>query len=114
MSAFAISEFFTVGRAAARAVLSRYGMDMQRGSALQLGVLKMCGRPLDKLQGVPVAVLEYFTLQVGGVQPEIARLHAIRGQRRRPHYEHQQFALVTFGMTRFEITAAAPGRSLGY
>jgi hypothetical protein len=33
-------------------------MDMRLGAALQIGFLKMCGRPLDKLQRVPAAVLE--------------------------------------------------------
>ena len=36
-----------------QAVLSRYGVDMRLGAALQIGFLKMCGRPLDKLQRVP-------------------------------------------------------------
>src|SRR5271165_2005039 len=49
LSALAISEFFTLDGGEARAVLSRYGMDMRLGSALQIGFLKMCGRPLDKL-----------------------------------------------------------------
>src|ERR1019366_7546583 len=108
LSAFVISEFFTLSQSELQAVLSRYGVDMRRGSALQIGFLKMCGRPLDKLQRVPVAVLEYLSPQVGGAPPEIATLRAIYGQRRRTLYEHQQFALDTRGMTRFEITADAP------
>jgi hypothetical protein len=40
--------------------------------------------------------------------PEIATLRAIYGQRRQPLYNHQQFALDTLGMTRFEIIADAP------
>ena len=52
LSAMAISEFFTLDGVEARAVLSRYGMDMRLGSALQIGFLKMCGRPLDQLQRV--------------------------------------------------------------
>jgi Domain of unknown function (DUF4158) len=108
LSALAISEFFTLDGGEARAVLSRYGMDMRLGSALQIGFLKMCGRSLDKLQRVPVAVLEYLSPQVGGAPPEIATLRAIYGQRRRTLYEHQQFALDTLGMTRFESTADVP------
>jgi hypothetical protein len=50
LSALAISEFFTLDGGEIRAVLSRYGMDMRLGSVLQIGFLKMCGRPLDKLQ----------------------------------------------------------------
>jgi hypothetical protein len=36
LSAMAISEFFTLDGVEARAVLSRYGMDMRLGSALQI------------------------------------------------------------------------------
>jgi TnpA family transposase len=108
----AISEFFTLDGVEARAVLSRYGMDMRLGSALQIGFLKMCGRPLDQLQRVPVAVLEYLSPQVGGAPPEIATLRAIYKQRRKTLYDHQQFALDTLGMTRFDVAADAP-RVLG-
>jgi len=44
LSALAISEFFTLDRAEIQAVLSRYGVEMRLGSALQIGFLKMCGR----------------------------------------------------------------------
>jgi len=50
VSALAISEFFTLSGAETQAVLSRYGVDMRFGAALQIGFLKTCGRPLDKLQ----------------------------------------------------------------
>src|ERR1700730_14774714 len=68
----------------------------------------MCGRPLDKLQRIPLAVREYLSPQLGGAPPEIATLRAIYGQRRQTLYDHQQFALDTLGMTRFEIIADAP------
>jgi hypothetical protein len=68
----------------------------------------MCGRPLDKLQRIPLAVLEYLSPQLGGAPPEIATLRAIYGQRRKTLYDHQQFALDTLGMTRFDFTADAP------
>src|SRR5271165_5587158 len=107
LSALAISEFFTLDGGEAQAVLSRHGMDMRLGTALQIGFLKMCGRPLDKLQRVPISVLEYLSPQVGGAPPEIATLRALYLQRRRTLYEHQQFALDTLGMTRFDFTADA-------
>ncbi len=108
LSALAISEFFTPDGGEAQAVLSRYGMDMRLGTVLQIGFLKMCGRPLDKLQRVPISVLEYLSPQVGGAPPEIATLRALYLQRRRTLYEHQQFALDTLGMARFDFTADAP------
>jgi hypothetical protein len=79
LSALAISEFFTLDRAEIQAVLSRYGIEMRLGSALQIGFLKMCGRPLDKLQRVPVAVLEHLSSQVGGPAPDIATLPRFTG-----------------------------------
>src|SRR5260370_17818676 len=108
LSAAAISEFFTLDGGEIRAVLSRYGMDMRLGTALQIGFLKMCGRPLDKLQRVPITVLEHLSSQIGGAAPEIATLRAIYGQRRPTLYDHQQFALDIVGMTRFDLTADAP------
>lgn len=108
LSALAISEFFTLNSGEARSVLTRYGLDMRLGTALQIGFLKMCGRPLDKLQRIPLAVFEYLSPQLGGAPPEIATLRAIYGQRRKTLYDHQQFALDTLGMTRFDFTADAP------
>jgi hypothetical protein len=81
---------------------------MRLGTALQIGFLKMCGRPLDRLQRVPVAVLEYLSSQVGGTAPDIATLRAIYVNRPRTLYQHQQFALDMLGITKFEITADAP------
>ena len=108
LSAFVINEFFTLKGGEVQSVLSRYGPDMRLGTALQIGFLRMCGRPLDKLQRVPIAVLEYLSSQVGGTAPDIATLRAIYVNRPRTLYQHQQFALDMLGMTRFEITADAP------
>jgi len=112
LSALAISEFFTLDRAEARAVLSRYGVDMRLGTALQIGFLKMCGRPLDKLQRVPSGVLEHLTAQVGGAAPDLATLRAFYSKAPRVLYRHQQIALDLLGLTRFNTNADAP-RILG-
>lgn len=74
LSALAIGEFFTLSGAEAQAVLSRYKGSLRLGVALQIGFIKMCGRPVDKLQRVPIAVLECLNAQLGGPQPEIATL----------------------------------------
>src|SRR5260370_10265765 len=87
LRALAISEFFTLNSGEARSVLTRYSLDMRLGTALQIGFLKMCGRPLYKLQRIPLAVLEYLSPQLGGAPPD--------GQRRKTLYDHQQFALDT-------------------
>jgi hypothetical protein len=67
----------------------------------------MRGRSLDKLQRVPIPVLEHLSTQIGGSPPEIATLRAIYGQRRQTLYDHRQFALDTLGMTRFDLTAGS-------
>jgi hypothetical protein len=41
LSGFAINEFFTLRQAELQAVLSRYGVNMRVGAALQIGFLKM-------------------------------------------------------------------------
>ncbi len=92
VSALAISEFFTLSGAELQAVLSRYGVDMRLGAALQIGFLKMCGRPLDKLQRVPAAVLEHLCVQVGGSPPDLATLRAFYSNAPRVLYRHQQSA----------------------
>jgi hypothetical protein len=107
LSALAISEFFTLEGVEVRAVLSRYGMDMRLGSALQIGFLKMCGRPLDKLQRVPIPVLEHLSTQIGGAPPEIATLRALYGKRRQTLFDHQQFAL---GGSVYKKRVPLPGR----
>src|SRR5258708_15937925 len=76
VSALAISEFFTLSGAELQAVLSRYGVDMRLGAALQIGFLKMCGRPLDKPQRVPAAVLEHLAVPDGGSPPDPPTLRA--------------------------------------
>ena len=108
VSALAISEFFTLSGAELQAVLSRYGVDMRLGAALQIGFLKMCGRPLDKLQRVPAAVLEHLCVQVGGSPPDLATLRAFYSNAPRVLYRHQQSALDVLGLIRFDATSDSP------
>jgi len=108
VSALAISEFFTLSGAELQAVLSRYGVDMRLGAALQIGFLKMCGRPLDKLQRVPAAVLEHLCVQVGGSPPDLATLRAFYSNAPRVLYRHQQSALDVLGLIRFDSTSDRP------
>ncbi len=109
LSALAISAFFTLSGAEVQAVLSRYGADMRLGTALQIGFLKMCGRPLDPLQRVPTAVLEHLSPQVGGSTPDLATLRAFYSSAPRVLHRHQQIALDVLGLIRFDATADSPG-----
>ena len=97
VSALAISEFFTLSGAELQAVLSRYGVDMRLGAALQIGFLKMCGRPRDRLQRVPAADLEHLCAQVGGSPPDLATLRAFYSNAPRVLYRHQQSATTPRG-----------------
>ena len=108
LSALAISEFFTLSGAEVQAVLSRYGADMRLGTALQIGFLKMCGRPLDQLQRVPIAVLEHLSPQVGGSTPNLATLRAFYSDAPRVLHRHQQIALDVLGLIRFDAKADSP------
>src|SRR5208283_4922271 len=101
LSAFAINECFTLSQSELQAVLPRYGVDMRLGTALQIGFLKMCGRPLDKFQRVPTAVLEHLNTQVGGSSPDLATLRAFYSNAPRVLYRHQQIALDALGLVRF-------------
>ena len=89
-------------------MLSRYGADMRIGTALQIGFLKMCGRPLDQLQRVPIAVLEHLSPQVGGSPPDLATLRAFYSDAPRVLYRHQQIALDVLGLIRFDAKADSP------
>lgn len=47
VSEFEITHFFSLREEERSAVLTRYRDSLRLGAALQIGFLKMCGRPLD-------------------------------------------------------------------
>ena len=47
LSGFEVGHFFTLKHQERRAVRSRYKSVLRLGAALQIGFLRMCGRPLD-------------------------------------------------------------------
>jgi hypothetical protein len=108
LSALEISEFFTLSGAEVQVVLSRYGADMRLGTALQIGFLKMCGRPLDQLQRVPITVLEHLSPQLGGVAPDLATLRGFYSDAPRVLHRHQQIALDALGLIRFDAKSDSP------
>ena len=52
LSGFEIEHFFTLRPEERRAVRSRYKPILRLGAALQVGYLRMCGRPLGAVQRV--------------------------------------------------------------
>ncbi len=104
VSEFEITHFFSLRAEERSAVLSRYRDSLRLGAALQIGFLKMCGRPLDAIQRVPPDLLKHLGEQLEVPAPTIATLRALYLKRRRTLYEHQRWAMEFLGMIRFEAT----------
>ena len=107
LSEFEIAHFFTLQPEEVGAVLTRYRDSLRLGAALQIGFLKMCGRPLDAVQRVPADLLEHLGKQIDVPAPTIATLRALYLKRRRTLYEHQRWAMDFLGLIRFEATDVA-------
>jgi Domain of unknown function (DUF4158) len=104
VSEFEITHFFSLRAEERSAVLTRYRDSLRLGAALQIGFLKMCGRPLDAIQRVPADLLKHLGEQLEMPAPTIATLRALYLKRRRTLYEHQRWAMEFLGMIRFEPT----------
>ena len=104
VSEFEITHFFSLRAEERSAVLTRYRDSLRLGAALQIGFLKMCGRPLDAIQRVPPDLLKHLGEQIEIPAPTIATLRALYLKRRRTLYEHQRWAMEFLGMIRFETT----------
>jgi hypothetical protein len=88
VSDFEITHFFSLRAEERSAVLTRYRNSLRLGAALQIGFLKMCGRPLDAIQRVPADLLKHLGEQLEIAAPTIATLRALymkRPTNRRAH-----------------------------
>jgi Domain of unknown function (DUF4158) len=106
VSDFEITHFFSLRAEERSSVLTRYRDSLRLGAALQIGFLKMCGRPLDAIQRVPANLLKHLGEHLEIAAPTIATLRALYMKRRRTLYEHQRWAMEFLGMIRFEPTKA--------
>jgi hypothetical protein len=104
LTEFEITHFFSLRPEERTAVLTRYRESLRLGAALQIGFLKMCGRPLDAVQRVPADLLKHLGEQIEVPAPTIATLRALYLKRRRTLYEHQRWAMGFRGLIRFEPT----------
>lgn len=104
VSEFEITHFFSLRVEERSAVLTRYRDSLRLGAALQIGFLKMCGRPLDAIQRVPADLLNHLGGQLEILAPTIATFRALYLKRRRTLYEHQRWAMDFLGMIRFDPT----------
>lgn len=107
LSDFEIAHFFTLKPEGVRAVRSRFKSSLRLGAALQLGFLRMCGRPLSAMQRVPRDLLQHLGQQLRIPAPDIATLRAIYRRRRATLFEHQSWAIAHLGMRRFQLADAA-------
>jgi Domain of unknown function (DUF4158) len=90
VSEFEITHFFSLRAEERSAVLTRYRDSLRLGAALQVGFLKICGRPLEAIQRVPADLLKHLGEQLEIAAPTIATLRALYLKRRRTLYEHQR------------------------
>jgi Domain of unknown function (DUF4158) len=91
LTAFEIGYFFTFAATVCAAIFSRYGDHHRLAVAIQIGFIKMAGRPLDAFDTLPIAVLRHLGTELDIVTPESASLRALYG-RRSTLYEHQTWA----------------------
>jgi TnpA family transposase len=94
-----LDTFFAFSDAELTAINSRYKSNLRIAAAIQLGFLKMAGRPLDALKVIPRELLKRVGEQLNLPAPTIASLRSI--YRRRPTlFDHQQWALEALQMSR--------------
>lgn len=101
LSLHEIQRYFTPTAEEITVIHERRSNTNRIGFALQLGFLKMAGRPLNKIEIVPRPVLEHLGVAIGRPAPHIATLRALY-RRRRTLFEHQAAAQQLLG--RVEIT----------
>lgn len=101
LSLHEIERYFTPTSEEITVIHERRSNTNRIGFALQLGFLKMAGRPLNKIEIVPRPVLEHLGVAIGRPAPHIATLRALY-RRRRTLFEHQAAAQQLLG--RVEIT----------
>ena len=76
LSAFELEAFFTFTGAERRAIEQRRTPALQLGLALQLGFLRMSGRPLDAVGAVPPALWRHLGTQFAVTAPDLASLRS--------------------------------------
>ena len=95
---FEVEHYFTLTPAAVDAVRSRYKDNHRIAVAIQLGFLKLSGRPLAALKVVPAKLLRHVGKQLGVEAPSIASLRTLY-RRRATLYAHQAWAVEQSGLS---------------
>ena len=89
---FEIRYFFTFTATEREAIFSRYSDAHRLAVALQIGKIKMTGRPLDAFDRLPPPVLKHLSTELHIAAPEPASLRTLYG-RHRTLYDHQSWAI---------------------
>jgi hypothetical protein len=79
---FEIRYFFTFTAQEREAIFSRYRDHHRLAVALQIGKIKMTGRPLDAFDSLPPPVLKHLSTALNIATPELASLRTLYGRHR--------------------------------
>ncbi len=96
LSAFELEAFFTFVGAERRAIEERRHPALKLGLALQMGFLRMTGRPLEAVGAVPPALWRHLGAQLQVTAPDLASLRVMY-RRLSTLYEHQELAREVLG-----------------
>ncbi len=100
LTPFEIRYFFTFTASEREAIFSRYGDSHRLAAAIQIGFLKMTGRPLDAFDTLPIAVLRHLGTELDIAPPALTSLRALYS-RRSTLYEHHAWAAALLGFRPF-------------
>lgn len=101
LTPFEIEQFFTLSSEEMEGIATREHDLHRLAVALQVGFLRMTGRPLHQWQVIPRGILQYLGRQLQIEVPSIASLRALY-QRRPTLFEHQSFAAALLGFRPLE------------
>lgn len=99
ISPFELQAFFTFSEAERAAIEERRQPAHKLGLALQIGFLRLSGRPLKAFRIVPANLLRHLGTQLAIEVPDLASLRALY-RRGRTLYDHQQLACELLGFQR--------------
>jgi hypothetical protein len=96
LSAFELEVFFTFAGVERQPIVERRQPALKLGLALQMGFLRMTGRPLAAVGAVPPALWRHLGAQLAVTAPDLASLRVMY-RRLSTLYEHQQLACEVLG-----------------
>ena len=108
LSGFELEAFFTFTGTERRAIEERRTAALKLGLALQMGFLRMSGRPLAAVGAVPPALWRHLGAQFAVTAPDLASLRVMY-RRLSTLYEHQELACEVL---RFRDLSEAQRRAL--